>query len=62
MSRTVIASIVTILTSLAGILGYAIGPEDIEQIIALVTSIATGVTGLLAIIYRLNPKWKPKGE
>lgn len=53
-SKGVIGSLGAILAPIAGIAGYSVSGEDIQQAVALGTALATSVSGLLALIGRIT--------
>ncbi|MAM87548.1 MAG: hypothetical protein CME36_09620 [unclassified Hahellaceae] len=59
-SQTIIAAVVVILASLAGIGGYIVEPDEQESIIQLVTAIVTAAGGLAAYFGRIKATKKVK--
>lgn len=58
--RTVWSAVSVIVSLIAGVLGYSIGPEDQEQLTLTLTAVAVGVSGVLAMIFRIKAGGKKK--
>jgi hypothetical protein len=53
-SRTVIAGVVGVAGIAAGFLGYTVGPEDTETLVAMATGIFAAATTIAQIIFRIK--------
>lgn len=51
-SKGMWGGVVTLIASVAGVAGYTLSVDEIESLTFLVTSIATGIGGLLALYGR----------
>ena len=55
-SPTLWAALVTLLASLGQLIGIAISPEDQATGAAILTSLATGIAGLVVLVRRYRPR------
>ncbi|MCA1944549.1 MAG: hypothetical protein LDL30_04580 [Desulfovibrio sp.] len=52
-SRTFWGGVIAILAGAAGMIGYAVGPDDQAQLVEIVTAAASAVGGVAAIAGRI---------
>lgn len=60
-SKAVIASVVVIGASIAGMFGFALTPEQQQEISDLILAVVTGIGGLVALYGRVVAKTEIKG-
>ncbi len=59
-SKTVWGAIIAIVSAVAGLLGYAFGPEEQEMLIMAGTTISTAVGSILSVYGRVKATKKIK--